>query len=224
MMKKMKILAWTVLLVLLMFPTPRAGADPLSLEQLQGKMQEIYDNTADMKAHFIQEVTIKAMKRTDREEGTVYFKNPRRMLWSYERPKAKKLVISAKKSWLYLPEDRIAYVQNADSLLKSKLMMRFFSGIGRFKEDFQVAFCRPEGTDREGNYCLILVPKDTGIGVGNLFLTVDKDSYQISRCRFSDTYGNLTQIQFSQIKINSGLSEQLFSFKPPPGTDIVNVP
>lgn len=91
--------------VFLLFPAQVVRAQPLSLEQLTAKTQEVYEKTTDLKAGFIQEVTIKSMKKTEREEGTVYFKNPRMMLWDYTMPKSKKLVINAQKAWLYVPEE-----------------------------------------------------------------------------------------------------------------------
>ena len=41
-------------------------AEPLSPEQLSAKIQQSYDKTKDLKARFIQEITIQSMKKTDR--------------------------------------------------------------------------------------------------------------------------------------------------------------
>ncbi len=65
--------------------------------------------------------TIKAMNKTDREEGILYVKNPKRMLWNYSKPKAKKLIINPKRAWLYIPDDRVVYIQEAENIYKSKL-------------------------------------------------------------------------------------------------------
>jgi outer membrane lipoprotein-sorting protein len=89
--------------------SPEAGA--ASLEEIVGKVQERYEKLIDIKADFLQEATIKSMNKTDREEGVFYFKNPRRMVWDYLKPKAKKLVINPQKAWLYVPEDGVVYIQ-----------------------------------------------------------------------------------------------------------------
>jgi chaperone LolA len=207
-------------IILASLPADAAG---LSLEALIQEMQTTYEKTSDLKANFIQEVTIKSMNKTDREEGTVYFKNPKRMLWDYEKPKVKKLVINAKKSWLYLPEDKTVYIQESASIFKSKIVVRFLSGIGSLKVDFSIKFSQP-AADEQGNYQLTLTPKAPGLGVGKLFMTVDKDSYQIIQCRFSDAYGNATRIQFRGIQLNSGLSDKMFNFQPPPSVETVKMP
>jgi outer membrane lipoprotein carrier protein len=211
--------------MLLIIPsmTRAEAVEMLSLEQLTLKMQEIYDNTQDMKAKFVQELTIQSIKKTEREEGTVYFKNPKRMYWEYTRPKSKKLVINPQKAWLYVPEDRVVYVQDAEAMYKSKLIIRFLSGIGKLQEDFQIRFATPEATDKSGNYLLVLTPKQADLGVDRLNLTVDRTGFHISQCSFSDAYGNLTRIRFQNIKTNNQLSEALFHFKPPRGVEIFNV-
>ena len=93
--------------------TPATRADMISLEKLTSKMQATYENTQDLKEKFVQELFIKSIKKTEREEGTVYFKNPGKMFWDYAKPKSKKLVINPQKAWLYVPEDNVVYVKDA---------------------------------------------------------------------------------------------------------------
>jgi len=202
----------------------RAGAAEMPpLEQLIAKMQETYDTTQDLTAKFVQELTLASMKKTEREEGTVYFKNPGRMHWEYTRPKSKKLVVNPQKAWLYVPDDRVVYVHDAKAMYRSKLILRFLSGIGRLREDFKIGYASPEATDKEGHYLLLLIPKQNDLGTDRLHLTVDHDSFQIVQCLFSDAYGNLTRIRFRDIRINHQLPESLFHFKPPRGVEIFNV-
>jgi outer membrane lipoprotein carrier protein len=212
-----------LLFVLLLLPVPVVHAGPLSLEQLSQRMQEMYEKTADLKARFIQEVTIESMKKTEREEGTVTFKNPRMMLWDYQKPKTKKLVINAQKAWLYIPEDRMVYVQNAEEVYRSRMAVRFLSGIGKLPEDFQIRFSNDSPLDKEGNYRLSLTSRETGSGIDRLDLTVDGKTFQIIECRFEDTFGNATRLRFSDIRLNTGVSDKFFTFQAPDGVEIVNM-
>lgn len=208
---------------LLSSPLP-VQAQPLTLEQLTAKTQEMYDRTADLKAFFIQEVTIKSMKKTEREEGTVYFKNPRMMLWDYAKPKAKKLVINAQKAWLYVPEDRMVYVQNAEDVYRSRMAVKFLSGIGKLSEDFHIRFLKDNPIDREGNYNLVLTAKESGSGIDRLHITVDGKIFQILQCRFKDSFGNTTLLGFSDFSLNTGIPDKFFTFKTPEGVDVVSMP
>jgi outer membrane lipoprotein carrier protein len=199
-------------------------ADILPLNELIAKTQERYKKTQDIKAQFIQEVTIKSVNKTEREEGVVYVKNPRRMLWVYSKPKAKKLIINPKKAWLYIPEDRAAYVQDTENIYRSKLAVKFLSGIGKLSEDFHVGFSKPDTVDRNGDYLLTLVPKVSDTGVDKLYLTIDKEDFQIIQCSFTDLYGNMTRIRLADIRINNNLDDKLFNFKPPSGVEVFNMP
>jgi chaperone LolA len=206
------------------FQTEAVCAESLPLERLAAKTQEVYEKTADLKAHFIQEVTIKSMKKTEREEGTVWIKNPKMMLWDYTKPKEKKLVINARKAWLYVAEDRMVYVQNAEDVYRSRMAVKFLSGIGNLSEDFQLRFAKDNPIDEEGNYLLILTAKEKGTGIDRLQLTVDGKTFQIIQCRFSDEYGNTTRLRFSDIRTNTGVSDKFFTFNTPAGVEVVNMP
>jgi len=213
-----------ILICLLFFALRTSFADILPLNELIARTQERYKKTQDIKAQFIQEVTIKSVNKTEREEGVVYVKNPRRMLWVYSKPKAKKLIINPKKAWLYIPEDRAAYVQDTENIYRSKLAVKFLSGIGKLSEDFHVGFSKPDTVDRNGDYLLTLVPKVSDTGVDKLYLTIDKEDFQIIQCSFADLYGNITRIRLADIRINNNLDDKLFNFKPPSGVEVFNMP
>jgi len=213
-----------ILICLLFFALRTSFADILPLNELIARTQERYKKTQDIKAQFIQEVTIKSVNKTEREEGVVYVKNPRRMLWVYSKPKAKKLIINPKKAWLYIPEDRAAYVQDTENIYRSKLAVKFLSGIGKLSEDFHVGFSKPDTVDRNGDYLLTLVPKVSDTGVDKLYLTIDKEDFQIIQCSFTDLYGNMTRIRLADIRINNNLDDKLFNFKPPSGVEVFNMP
>jgi len=200
------------------------AADSISLPVLISRMQAAYDRTRDLKASFVQEVSLKSVGRTEREEGILYLKNPRRMLWDYQKPRIKKLVVNPQKAWLYIPEDHVVYVQNADQIFKSKMAVRFLSGMGKLREDFQVSFADSGAVDQDGNYRLRLIPKVAGLGADQLNLTVDKKSYQIVEGSFMDTFGNATRIRFRNIKLNNRLDDRIFTFKVPTGVEVFNMP
>ena len=213
-----------IIFSLLLIAVTQTPAELMPLEELIAKAQERYEKSEDLKARFIQEVTIKAMNKTDREEGILYVKNPKRMLWNYSKPKAKKLIINPKRAWLYIPDDRVVYIQDAENVYKSKLAVKFLSGIGRLGEDFHIGYAKPDAVDGKGNFLLTLVPKVSDMGIDTLHLTIDRDNFQVIQCSFMDFYGNTTRIRLMDIKINNNLSDKLFHFKPPAGVEVFNMP
>ena len=201
-----------------------AGAEMPPLSETVGRLQQIYERTQDFQANFVQETTVKSIRKTEVEEGVVYFKSPRQMLWDYKKPKAKKLIINAQKAWLYLPQDKTAYTQDADRLFKSEALIKFLSGLGKLTEDFTLRYATPAATDRNGDYLLQLYPREKGASYAYLQMTLDKNSFQILEVRFDDVMGNTTRLKFSAIKMNAGLSSRLFQFQPPAGVSIFKMP
>ncbi|MEA2014265.1 MAG: outer membrane lipoprotein carrier protein LolA [Thermodesulfobacteriota bacterium] len=196
----------------------------LSLDKIIAKIQTAYDNTVDFEADFLQEATIRSLDRTTSEEGTVYLKKPERMLWNYTKPSKKKLIINPSKAWLYIPDDNIAYVQDAKKVLSSKMTIKFLTGIGKLKNDFETSFPDNGPTDSKGDYVIALTPRKYAVGIKTLLITVDKNKFRIIECVFTDVYDNTTRLIFSNIKFNNNLPDKLFEFTPPLGVEIYDIP
>jgi len=202
------------------FPCPTFAAEIPPIDDVVSRLQQTYEQTVDFKANFIQESTIKSIKKTDREEGVVFFKNPKNMLWNYTKPKAKKLVINSKKVWLYLPQEKVAYAQNAGYIFKSKVLIKFLTGLGKLKDDFTIEYANSGALDKNENYRLVLTPLEKDTSYNTMQITVDKNIFYILQVNFDDTFGNSTTVRFSNIAINSGLVNNIFQFKPPAGVNI----
>jgi len=212
-----------VFFLLLFFSAPAWAAEPLSLDDVVRKIQDTYEQTGQVKARFTQTVTLKAMKKTEREEGVFYFKKPKRMRWVYTKPAAKELVINPEKAWLYVPADRVAYVQDADGIFRSTVSVRFLAGIGKLKDDFKIAFAEDRGAEKPSNYLLDLVPVKPEQGVKKLQVAVSRETFQVVKVVLFDPYGNVTTLAFSGIELNRDLPDSLFTFKPPAGVDVMDM-
>jgi outer membrane lipoprotein carrier protein len=187
-------------------------------------IQSSYEKAKDLKADFIQEATIKSIKKTQREEGWVFFKNPKNMLWDYTKPKGKKLVINSQKSWLYLAGEKVVYTQKSENIFQSKTLISFFSGSGKLKDDFIIKYAEPKALDKNGNYLLVLIPREKTAACNLVKLSVDKNNFNILQVSFDDVMGNSTTLKFSNISLNTGLTQKMFQFKPPAGVQIFEMP
>ena len=214
-------LSFLVFLLLIFFAVPVSGAEPLSLGEVVQQIQDTYEKTGQVKARFTQTVTLKTMKKSEREEGVFYFKKPKRMRWVYTKPAEKLLVINQEKAWLYVPADKVAYVQDSDRLFKSTVSVRFLAGIGKLKDDFKISFAADRGAEKAGDYLLDLVPVKPEEGVRKLQVAVNRESFQIMKVVLFDPYGNVTTLVFSGLELNRDMPDSLFTFKPPAGVDVM---
>ncbi len=217
---------WMAALIFLVFFSFSAGIaqEIAPIDDTVQKLQLVYEKTGDFRAAFTQETFNKSLKRTMTEEGSVFFKKPRNMRWDYSKPEVKKLIINPQKAWLYLPREKAAYVQKADNIFQSATLLRFLSGLGKLTDDFQINYAAPEALDKHGNYLLKLTPKEKNSYLQALGITLDKDTYFIIQVSFEDLMGNITTLKFSNIVMNADLSDKLFKFQPPAGTNIFDMP
>ena len=207
----------------IVLPSLSGAAELPPIEESVSRLQQIYEKTQDFQSAFIQETTVKSIRKTDVEEGNVYFKNPKQMFWDYKKPKAKKLIINAQKAWLYLPQDKAVYIQDSDKIFKSEALIKFLSGLGKLRDDFTIKYA-PGSVDKNGNYLLQLYPREKGASYQYLQMTIEKKEFHILQVSFDDVMGNSTILKFFNIKMNTGLSAKLFQFQPPSGVSIFKMP
>lgn len=212
----------TIFLVYAQLAAQAAELPPIG--DVVSRLQQTYEKTVDFQADFIQETTVKSIKKTDVEEGRVFFKNPRNMLWNYTKPKAKKLVINSRKAWLYLPQEKVAYTQDSNYIFQSRVLIKFLSGLGKLKDDFTIKYAVPNALDKNGNYKLVLIPLEKSSAYNTLQIHVDKNNFYILQVNFDDVMGNSTTLRFSNIAINTGLAPHIFQFQPPAGVSIFKMP
>ncbi len=196
-----------------------------SLDDIISEIQRTYDQTSDITAAFTQKSFVTSMNKTITEKGTVYLKKPARMFWDYSLPSRKKLIVNPDKAWLYVPDDNIVYVQEAGRVLTSKITMRFLTGIGKFREDFTISLADESGTNAGvDHYELVLEPRNYEEGIKSLTLTVSRTSNYITGCEFTDLYDNVTGLILSDIKTDTNPPDALFTFSPPDGVEVYEVP
>ncbi len=197
-------------------------AQSLPLEEIVAKVQEQYELHEDFKANFIQESLVKSLGKKQVAEGIVYFKKPGKMRWNYQKPTKQEIISDGKNLWNYRPEDKQALVSQMTNAFQAKAPSTFLAGIGNLKKDFQARWGK-EPSPKE-DYSLELTPQEAQGSLEKLFLLVDRESFKILQARIQDIMGNVTQISFSKIQFDNRLPDSLFTFTPPKGVEVFNMP
>ena len=164
---------------------------------------------------------LKAAGASDSAVGWMYFKKPSRMRWQYETPpeQKKEIVSDGRLVWMYMPADGLVMVYKLDQVLRSDLVMRFFSGMGQFQKDFTVSWQRPP---REGaSFVIDLFPKKDQPELKRLTLTINPDTYLVEKLDFTNALGEESRFTFTQVKLEVPSGPDFFTFTPPPGVQVV---
>lgn len=200
--------------------TYAAGAAPTP-QEVMARVQAQYDKAGAFKARFRQESRLKAVSQAEMAEGWMYFQKPCRMRWQYENPpEQKKEVISdGRQVWMYMPQDGLVMVYPLNQVLRSDLVMRFFSGMGQFQKDFQVSWGRPP--EESGSFVIDLVPHKEQPELKRLTLTINPRTYLVEKLEFTNAVGEETRFAFSRSQWDVRLEPNFFTFTPPPGVQVV---
>jgi len=193
-----------------------------SLDEIVTKVQKQYDTHADFKARFVQESMVKSLGKKQSSEGTVSFKKPGKMRWTYQKPFKQEVISDGKTLWNYRPEDKQVMVSPMSQAVQGKVPSTFLAGMGNLKQDFQVRWGK-EPSPKE-NYYLELTPNEFQGSLEKLFLLIDRENFRILQAKIQDVMGNTTLISFSKIQFDNRLSDSLFTFTPPPGVEVFKLP
>src|SRR5580698_10164183 len=201
--------------------TPAAPAARLNLDAVVERVQHRYDGAADFRARFTQTLTSAAMGRKTNSSGTVLFKKPGRMRWDYEKPERSTYVSDGNLLWLYEPEDRQAFKQ---ALKESQLpaALAFLTGKGKLAAEFDITPVAKSAYGMPGDYLLSLSPKTAEPQVKNILFVVNPKTFDVRESIITDGQGNLNDLTFADIKMNSHLPESEFHFAPPPGVRVID--
>jgi outer membrane lipoprotein carrier protein len=165
----------------------------------------------EIQGQFFQRVEL-AMGQVEEARGSFYLKRPGMMRWEYEQPERRLLVTDGSTLWAYTPADRQVIVQDLKAALAS-IPFDFLVGAGRLTDQFIVR----QVTVREDCYRVVLTPRRADPLVRELEMEVEATTLHIRSLTFQDSYDNRTIMHFSDLRVNSGLAADLFSFVPPPG-------
>jgi outer membrane lipoprotein carrier protein len=143
------------------------------------------------------------------------------MRLQYETPpeQKKEIVSDGRLVWMYMPQDGVVMVYKLEKVLRSDLVMRFFSGMGLVQKDFNISWQRPP---QEGaSYVIDLFPKKDQPELKRLTLTINPDTYLVEKLDFTNALGEESRFTFTQVKLGVPLGPTFFTFTPPPGVQVI---
>ena len=194
----------------------------VDVQKIVQKVQERYDSTRDFSAKVTQEMTISSLGRTTSAQGTVAFKKPGKMRWELDHDAPQVIVADGSTLWLYQPKEHQVMKAPFDAAFRSSTPISFLTGVGRIAQDFDASL---DGTSADGKLVyLMLIPRRDSTTIGKLRLTVASDSGEIRGAEIFDPLGNVSRLQFSDIRRNQDLPDKDFVFEVPAGVDVITPP
>ena len=186
------------------------------------EVQKRYDGAADFRARFTQTLTSAAMGRKTNSAGEVMFKKPGRMRWDYEKPeKSSYITDGGGVLWLYEPDDKQAFKQKLETS-QLPAALSFLTGKGKLATEFDIAFAGKTPYGSPGDYVLSLSPKTPQAQVKSILFVVDPRTFDVRESVITDGQGNVNDLVFADIRVNTRVPDALFKFTPPAGTRVID--
>jgi chaperone LolA len=163
-------------------------------------------NTAELR--FNQKITMSALKRQREAVGQFFYKRGRGFLWKYTAPTEKTFLYDGSALW-QAEEDRPSVIRQ--KVNKGKTEGNFFDLVDDVTR-IDALFSLKESTRQDDLDVLLLIPRKEGT-VQSARIWVDGQSI-IRKMEIVEITGNVNLMEFSAIKINKPLADNLFVFKP----------
>ena len=202
-------------------PPPAAGGARLDVKAVVAEVQKRYDGAADFRARFTQTMTSSAMGRKTNSAGEVMFKKPGRMRWDYEKPDKSSYVTDGAVLWLYEPDDKQAFKQKLESS-QLPAALSFLTGKGKLATEFDIVFAGKSPYGSPGDYLLSLSPKAPQAQIKSILFVVDPRTFDVRESVITDGQGNVNDLVFADIRVNTRVPDALFKFTPPAGTRVID--
>ena len=78
-----------------------------------------------------------------------------------------------------------------------------------------------EKKDKNKNYVIKLLPKKEMAGVSEIYLTVDRNRFEVVQIVTYNIYKDETRIELSRLRFEQKLDSALFRFNIPDGVDVL---
>ncbi len=186
-----------------------------SARSLVDKVQGFYEDIDDFTAGFEQAYTYQ-VGRVVRSRGAVAFKKPAMMRWDYEDPRERSFIVDGSDLWIWTPEDYSVIRQRNFTASDLSTSITFLWGKGRLEDEFHI--------EKVGDDRLSLIPVRPESGFRQVIFKVDSETGRVLESTVIDPQGNRNHMVFSDMKLNSGIDDERFSFTPPEDADVQEIP
>lgn len=207
------------------------------LPEILAALKNGYASMEDLHADFRQKTYIAPLKREEKGSGELFLKKKggvAQFRFNYSKPK-QQIISNGKSVWYYLPDNKQVILTDTAKLFAggNGIALSYLTGLGTLGEDFEIKLVSAT-PDKNGNFQLELVPKKPNQAVAKLHLFVSGEAvkksgktpnptpfFPLTASVLFDQLGNRTTIEYSNIRLNSGLGNDRFSFKAPAGVEII---
>jgi outer membrane lipoprotein carrier protein len=210
---------WVFILVsLLLIVLPAEGAAPMNPDEVVKRLREIQEKTKDFSADLYQEKKLSLLKEKIISRGRIRFKKPGKVSIEFFHPEPSQMVFDGKTVLLYYKEEKVAerYSLRSNPIAERYLL---FS-----KDPFQEKLAEWKILEeRESFLVMEIIPKVKDPLFVKTKLRISKKEWMVTGMDMVEKNGDTTSIRYSNMKVNTGLTDSDFEIHLPKDVNITDV-
>jgi len=192
------------------------------------QIQARYEKTKDLQAEFVQTTRIEGFERPVISFGRVYIKKPGRLRWDYLNPATEQIYVMQDDVKVYVPEHKQVLVGKLTQMAASTAPLELLQEAGKLDESFKIQPATGKERGTGGIRLVTLIPKDkehkSTSNIQQIVVEVFPKTYFLRTVSLHEISGNVATFEFSALKSNQELGNEVFDFKVPSDVEIVKVP
>jgi chaperone LolA len=189
---------------------------PLSVHAGQGLdgLDSFLKNMKTLQGQFVQTQFNADRRETQRASGTLEMSRPGKFRWVYVQPYHQELVADGESLWIYDQDlEQVTQKPLLQATAQAPIML-LLEKKSLDKDYLLTDLGSDQGLDWVG-----LKPRKDEADVREVKLAFEKK--MLARMQLTDAFGQITLIEFKEMKMNPKLAEGAFNFVPPSGVDVV---
>lgn len=209
-------------------PTPAANqaTSPVAVTEVIKAVEQTYGTATSIRAEFMQIDRSKAIGTEVRQHGKLALERPKKMRVEMGFPVTQTYVSDGKTMWIYVAKDKQVTVM--PEIGGSAGMGVLLEDLGRLGELFHVTLVPeklvpekllPEKLGKP-SVTVQLVPKQPG-AFKSLRLTLSKQKYVLQDLVLVNQLDDVTEMNFTAVRMNQDIPDAEFTFVAPPGVKVV---
>jgi outer membrane lipoprotein carrier protein len=180
----------------------------------QQRVERFLESLEGFRANFRQVLSDRAGRVIDESSGTLAIRRPNRFRWEYREPNEQLIVADGSRIWLYDSDLEQVTVRKLDDTLSATPAM-LLSGAGKLADNFTVT----QSSNEAGLQWIRMQPKRNDTDFKSVRLGFEGESLKFMQ--LADKLGQTTLLELSQFERNPPLDPASFTFKVPPGADVI---
>lgn len=195
----------------------------MTINKILDRVEKAQTGTKAFSADYEETISMRASLQSQKLTGHVLLERPSNLYLTIKEPVSQTVVSDGKTGWLYMPEQDQVVKQD---LSASPYFKQFEFILGNeakvLKENYLITKIKDESLDGMAAHVIKLAPKSKGRYYFEVKLWFAEPDWLPMKTQAYLTNGSSITMRLKNIKLNPAIKPGQFTFKPPPGTDIID--